>query len=492
MSNVSTADPRSELNFHTVPNNLFIAGEWREARRGNRIDVVDPSTGATIGSVADATVADALEAVAAAHGAGPSWAATPPRKRSEILRRCFELMIERKDMLAHLISLENGKAIGDAHSEVIYAAEFFRWFSEEAVRLNGQISTAPSGANKIIVQHQPIGVAVLITPWNFPAAMATRKIAPALAAGCTCVLKPATETPFTAYALAAIYAEAGVPPGVVNVITTDNSGQVVSEMLHDKRVRKLSFTGSTEVGRKLLHEAADTVISCSMELGGNAPFIVFDDADVDAAVEGAMTAKMRNGGAACTAANRFYIQKGIADLFSKKLADRMAGLTVGPGRDPNTNCGPVINAKALTRIQGLVQDATAKGARVLTGGVPLNQEGFYFPPTVLTGVSPDSAITRDEIFGPVVAICTFESEDEVIDAANDTEYGLISYVFTNDLQRGLRVSEKLESGMIGLNRGLASDPAAPFGGVKQSGLGREGAHYGMLEFSETKYIAVTW
>jgi succinate-semialdehyde dehydrogenase/glutarate-semialdehyde dehydrogenase len=480
------------FDLSSVPTDLFIGGKWRSGAAGNRLDVFDPSTGGVIAAVADATIDDAMEAVAAAHAAGPGWAATAPRRRSEILRRCFELMIERKDMLAELISLENGKALADSQGEVAYAAEFFRWFSEEAVRLNGEISTAPSGANKIIVQHQPIGVAVLVTPWNFPAAMATRKIAPALAAGCTCVLKPATETPLTAYALAALYAEAGVPDGVVNVITTNRSGPVVSKMLHDPRVRKLSFTGSTEVGRKLLHEAADTVISCSMELGGNAPFIVFDDADLDAAIEGAMVAKMRNGGEACTAANRFYVQKGIVDAFSRKLAERMGAMKVGPGYDKATQCGPLINMKAVERIHGLVSDAAARGAKVLTGGAPLAQDGFYFPPTVLRDVSADAEITSEEIFGPIAALTTFETEEEVIAAANDTEYGLISYVYTRDLARGLRVSERLESGMIGLNRGLASDPAAPFGGVKQSGLGREGAHHGILEFCETKYIAVTW
>ncbi|OOO27741.1 NAD-dependent succinate-semialdehyde dehydrogenase [Agrobacterium salinitolerans] len=484
----------SQISFDLkqVPTDLYIAGKWRPGASARRIDVLDPSTGLVISDVADATIEDALDAVQAAYDAGPAWAATPPRKRSEILRRCFELMVERKDMLAELISLENGKALSDAHGEVTYAAEFFRWFSEEAVRLNGEISTAPSGANKIVVQHQPIGVAVLVTPWNFPAAMATRKIAPALAAGCTCVLKPATETPLTAYALAALYAEAGVPDGVVNVITTERSGAVVSKMLHDPRVRKLSFTGSTEVGRKLLHEAADTIISCSMELGGNAPFIVFDDADLDAAIEGAMVAKMRNGGEACTAANRFYVQTGIVEAFSQKLTERMAALTVGAGYSKSTQCGPVINRKALDRIGGLVTDATERGGKVLTGGTALDQDGFYFPPTVIRDVPADAAIANEEIFGPIAALSTFESEDEVIAAANNTEYGLIAYLFTRDLGRGLRVSERLEAGMIGLNRGLASDPAAPFGGVKQSGLGREGAHHGILEFCETKYIAVTW
>jgi len=484
--------PEIGFDIDAVPTDLFIGGTWRSGSTGKRLDVIDPSTGAVIAAVADASIEDALDAVAAAHQAAAGWAATAPRKRSEILRRCFELMIERKQMLAELISLENGKALSDAQGEVAYAAEFFRWFSEEAVRLNGEISTAPSGANKIIVQHQPIGVAVLVTPWNFPAAMATRKIAPALAAGCTCVLKPATETPLTAYALAALYAEAGVPDGVVNVITTDRSGPVVSKMLHDSRVRKLSFTGSTEVGRKLLHEAADTVISCSMELGGNAPFIVFDDADIDAAIDGAMIAKMRNGGEACTAANRFYVQAGVVDEFAAKLAARMGAMAVGPGYDKATQCGPVINRKALDRIDGLVADAASRGAKVLTGGKPLARDGFYYPPTVIRDVATESTITREEIFGPIAALTTFTLEEEVIAAANDTEYGLISYVYTRDLARGLRVSERLEAGMVGLNRGLVSDPAAPFGGVKQSGLGREGAHHGILEFSETKYIAVTW
>jgi succinate-semialdehyde dehydrogenase / glutarate-semialdehyde dehydrogenase len=480
------------FDIASVPTDLFIGGKWVKGSTGKRIDVLDPSTGMAIAAVADANVEDALEAVRVAHDAGPAWAATAPRKRSEILRRCYELMIERKDMLAALISLENGKALSDAQGEVAYAAEFFRWFSEEAVRLNGEFSTAPSGANKIVVMHQPIGVAVLVTPWNFPAAMSTRKIGPALAAGCTVVLKPATETPLTAYALAALYAEAGVPDGVVNVITTGRSGAVVSAMLHDSRVRKLSFTGSTEVGRKLLHEAADTVLSCSMELGGNAPFIVFDDADLDAAIEGAMVAKMRNGGEACTAANRFYVQNGIAEAFSKRLAERMGAMKVGAGYDKATQCGPLINRDALERIAALVDDAVGRGASVLTGGRPLEQDGFYFPPTVMTGVSASAPITREEIFGPVAAIATFATEDEVVAAANDTEYGLIAYVYTRDLGRGLRISERLEAGMIGLNRGLASDPAAPFGGVKQSGLGREGAHHGILEFCETKYIAVTW
>jgi succinate-semialdehyde dehydrogenase/glutarate-semialdehyde dehydrogenase len=484
----------STLSFDmsSIPTGLFINGQWRDGSDGTTIDVLDPSTGGVIVSVADATINDAMEAVAAAHRAAAGWAATPPRKRAEILRRCFELMIERKDMLAELISLENGKTLTDAQGEVAYAAEYFRWFAEEAVRLNGEISTAPSGANKILVEYQPIGVAVLVTPWNFPAAMATRKVGPALAAGCTCVLKPATETPLTALVLAALYKEAGVPDGVVNVVTTSKSGPAVSAMLNDRRVRKLSFTGSTEVGRILLREAANTVVSCSMELGGNAPFIVFNDADIDAAIEGAMIAKMRNGGEACTAANRFYVQSGIARIFSYRLAERMGAMTVAAGYDKAAQCGPLINPKAVSRIKGLVDDATSRGATVLAGGAPLDRNGFFFAPTVLTGVTTDSEIAAEEIFGPVAAITTFETEDEVIELANGTEYGLISYVYTKDLARGLRVSERMDSGMVGLNRGIVSDPAAPFGGTKQSGLGREGAHHGILEYCEAKYIAVTW
>jgi succinate-semialdehyde dehydrogenase/glutarate-semialdehyde dehydrogenase len=484
----------SPLSFDvsSLPTGLFIDGQWREGGEGKTIEVLDPSTGEVIVAVADATIDDAMEAVAAAHRAAKGWAATAPRKRSEILRRCYELMIDRKQMLAELISLENGKTLTDAQGEVAYAAEYFRWFAEEAVRLNGEISTAPSGANKIMVEYQPIGVAVLVTPWNFPAAMATRKVGPALAAGCTCVLKPATETPLTALVLAALYKEAGVPDGVVNVVTTSKSGPAVSAMLNDRRVRKLSFTGSTEVGRILLREAANTVVSCSMELGGNAPFIVFDDADLDAAIEGAMIAKMRNGGEACTAANRFYVQSGIAKAFSDRLAERMGAMTVAAGYDKSAQCGPLINPKAVSRIKGLVDDATARGATVLAGGGPLDRSGFFFAPTVLTGVTTDSEIAAEEIFGPIAAITTFETEDEVVDLANGTEYGLISYVYTRDLARGLRISERMDSGMVGLNRGIVSDPAAPFGGTKQSGLGREGAHHGILEYCEAKYIAVTW
>jgi succinate-semialdehyde dehydrogenase/glutarate-semialdehyde dehydrogenase len=469
---------------------LFIGGKWIPA--ASRFDVLDPATGDVIASVADGSVEDAQAAVDAAAAAGPDWAATAPRARSEILRKAFELMTERADDLAKLISLENGKALVDAKGEVTYAAEFFRWYAEEAVRGDGTVGLAPSGANRIVVIRQPVGVCVLVTPWNFPAAMATRKIGPALAAGCTVILKPASDTPLTALAMAAILAEAGVPAGVVNVLPSRSSGKVVSAMLHDFRVRKLSFTGSTEVGRLLLAQAAETVVNTSMELGGNAPFVVFADADLDAALDGAMIAKMRNGGEACTAANRFYVEESIADAFSSKLAERMAALRVGPGTSPDTQVGPLVNEDTVDKVDTLVKDAVSAGANAITGGTRPDGPGFYYPPTVLTGVDPASAILREEIFGPVAPIVTFTSEDDAVRMANDTEFGLVAYVYTGDLARGMRVSEAIEAGMVGLNRGLVSDPAAPFGGVKQSGIGREGGHEGMLEYLESKYIAVNW
>jgi len=476
----------------TIRTDLLIGGKWRDGSEGGRIDVLDPSTGKVITSVANATIGDGMAAVAAAHEAGAKWAAVAPRQRAEILRRCFTLMTERAEMFAQLISLENGKAMPDARGEVAYAAEFFRWFSEEAVRLVGEVSVAPGGAYRILVEHQPIGVSVLVTPWNFPAAMATRKLAPALAAGCTCILKPATETPLTAYAMAALMEEAGVPPGVVNVLTTSRSGPLVSAMLHDPRVRKLSFTGSTQVGRTLLKEAADSVISCSMELGGNAPFVVFDDADLEKALDGAMVAKMRNGGEACTAANRFLVQKGIAEAFSRGLAERMRALAMGPGYDAASQVGPMINRAAVERIDSWVREAASEGAKILTGGEADLSSGFYYSPTVISGVRDGAKLLSDEIFGPVAPISIFETVDEAVALANRTEYGLIAYVYTEDLKKGLQVSERIEAGMVGLNRGLVSDPAAPFGGVKQSGLGREGGHHGIMEFCEIKYIATSW
>jgi succinate-semialdehyde dehydrogenase/glutarate-semialdehyde dehydrogenase len=471
---------------------LFIGGKWLPAQGEARFPVLDPATGETVATVADGSVADGIAAVDAADAAASGWALTPPRERSEILRRAFELMTGRSEELARLISLENGKALVDARGEVGYAAEFFRWYAEEAVRAAGSVMTAPSGANRILVLHQPVGICVLVTPWNFPAAMATRKIGPALAAGCTVVLKPASDTPLTALAMAAILHEAGVPAGVVNVVPSRKSGAVVSAMLHDPRVRKLSFTGSTEVGRILLAEAADNVVNTSMELGGNAPFLVFADADLDAAIEGAMVAKMRNAGEACTAANRFYVESSIAKEFSRRLAARMGALKVGPGLTPGTEVGPLVNEAAAVKVAELVDAAVAAGATALVGGTRPAHEGYYFEPTVLVDVSSDDAILTEEIFGPVAPVVTFESESEAIAYANATEYGLVAYVYTRDLARGLRVSEALESGMVGLNRGLVSDPAAPFGGVKQSGIGREGGHDGMLDYLESKYIAVSW
>ena len=479
------------IDLRAYTRGLYIDGQWRQAADGRLIEVVDPSTERVIAEVPDAAMVDVEAAVEAAARAAAGWSETPPRKRSEILRRCFELMIERSETLAALISIENGKALRDARGEVAYAAEFFRWNAEEAVRITGEFGLAPSGANRIIVDYQPIGVCVLITPWNFPAAMATRKIAPALAAGCTVVLKPASETPLTAYALAALYEEAGVPPGVVNVLTISNPGPATAAMLADPRVRKLSFTGSTGVGRLLLAEAAKHVISCSMELGGNAPFIVFDDADLEAALDGAMVAKMRNAGEACTAANRIYVQSGIHDAFAEGLRKRMTALKVGAGVEAATECGPMITKKAVDKIDRLVQNAVARGARVLCGGSVGSGTGFYYPPTVLCDVPADAAMAQEEIFGPVAPISRFEQESEAIERANDTEYGLAAYIYTRDLARGMRVAAKIEAGMIALNRGLMSDPAAPFGGVKQSGIGREGGQgHGIAEFMEAKYLAV--
>jgi len=471
---------------------LFIGGKAVPAAAGGRFDVLDPATRTVIASVADAGTEDAIDAVGAAQEAAASFAATAPRARAEILRAAFELMTEQRDDLATLISLENGKALADARAEVSYAAEFFRWYSEEAVRLDGALGIAPSGNNRIMVIRRPVGICVLVTPWNFPAAMATRKIGPALAAGCTMVLKPASDTPLTALAMARLLDAAGVPPGVVNVLPGRRSGQIVSAMLHDGRVRKLSFTGSTEVGRILLRECADNIVNTSMELGGNAPFVVFADADLDAALDGAMLAKMRNGGEACTAANRFYVEATVAEEFSRRLAERMAGLRVGPGTEESTEVGPLVNDEAVDKVEALVRDAVTAGASVLVGGTRPVREGCYYDPTVLTGVQPGSAILREEIFGPVAPIVTFTTEDEAVALANDTEYGLVGYVYTGDLARGLRVSERIESGMIGLNRGLVSDPAAPFGGAKQSGIGREGGHEGVLDYTEPLYVAVNW
>jgi succinate-semialdehyde dehydrogenase/glutarate-semialdehyde dehydrogenase len=475
-----------------VPTDLWIGGQWRKASDGKRFDVIDPATENMVASVASATVDDAKAAVDAAGAAFPAWAAKKPRERGEILRKAFDLIMRDAERLAKLITLENGKALSDSRGEVAYAAEFFRWNAEEAVRNLGQLYNAPSSGARVVVQHRPAGVAVLVTPWNFPAAMATRKIGPALAAGCTVVLKPASDTPLTMLALMPILQEAGVPAGVVNVIPSRSSGTVVSAMLHDPRVRVVSFTGSTEVGRKLLHEAADNVVKPAMELGGNAPFIVFDDADIDAAIEGAMVAKMRNMGEACTAANRFYVHEKVHDEFAKKLTAKMGSLKMGNGLDEGVSLGPLVNKDGLDKVVELVDDAVGKGAKILTGGKAPGGKGFFYPATVLANVPDNAKMLNEEIFGPVASLQTFKSEDEVIRRANDTEYGLVAYLYTKDLSRGMRVSEKLDFGMIGLNRGLVSDPAAPFGGMKQSGIGREGAHEGLMEFLETQYVSVNW
>src|SRR5512140_667884 len=475
-----------------VPTDLWIGGKWRKASDGGRFDVIDPATENKVASVASATVEDAKAALDAASAAFPGWAAKKPRERGEVLRKAYELIIRDQERLAKLITIENGKALSDSKGEVLYSAEFFRWNAEEAVRNIGQIYNAPSSGARVVAQHRPAGVAVLVTPWNFPAAMATRKIGPALAAGCPVVLKPASETPLTMLALMPILEEAGVPAGVVNVIPSRRSGPVVDTMLHDPRVRVVSFTGSTEVGRKLLHSAADNVLNTAMELGGNAPFIVFEDADIDAAIDGAMIAKMRNMGEACTAANRFYVHEKVHDEFAKKLTAKMSALKMGNGLDDGINVGPLVNKEGRDKVIELVDDAVKKGAKVLTGGKTPVGPGYFYPATVLTNVPDSAKMLNEEIFGPVASIQTFKTEDEAIKRANDTEYGLVAYLYTKDLSRGMRVSEKLDFGMIGLNRGLVSDPAAPFGGVKQSGLGREGASEGMKEFLETQYVSVTW
>ncbi|MGK2948739.1 MAG: NAD-dependent succinate-semialdehyde dehydrogenase [Acidimicrobiales bacterium] len=471
---------------------LWIGGAWRPAASGERFDVLDPGTEEVIASVANGGAADAADAATAAAAAQPDWAAAAPRERAEVLRRSWELLVERADDLARLITLENGKVLSEAKGEITYAAEFFRWFSEEAVRLDGRLTTAPGGANRILVVHQPVGVAYLVTPWNFPAAMATRKIAPALAAGCAVVLKPATLTPLTALAVADVLDEAGVPAGVVNVVPGSSARTITAAVLEHPRVRKLSFTGSTEVGKLLIEQAADRVLNTSMELGGNAPFIVLADADVDAAVEGAMIAKMRHNGETCTAANRFYVEAPVADEFAAKLAQAMGALPAGHGLTDGMRLGPLVDAETRDKVAELVDDAVAAGAKAVVGGQRPEGAGFYYPATVLTGVAPDNPILAEEIFGPVAPIVAVADAEEALRLANASTMGLVSYLYTGDLARGLRLAEALESGMVGLNKGVVSDPAAPFGGVKESGVGREGGHEGMLDYTETKYIATDW
>lgn len=472
--------------------NLYINGQWQAGAGHERFDVINPATEEVITTVASADIKDADAALDAAQAAFADWAGRTPRARAEVLRKAFELMTARLPEFARLITLENGKARTDAMGEAAYAAEFFRWFAEEAVRADGMITRAPASGARIIVQQKPAGIAVLVTPWNYPAAMGTRKIAPALAAGCPVIIKPASETPLTMLALMPLLEEAGVPPGVVNVLPSKKSGALVDHMLHDPRVRVVSFTGSTGVGRKLLRSAADNVIKPAMELGGNAPLIVFEDADIDKAVAGAMLAKMRNLGEACTAANRFYVHADVAVEFTDKFTAAMANLKVGNGLEDGIDIGPLVNADTRDKVAGFVEDAIAKGAKLHLGGKLPGGPGFFYPPTVLSEVPADAACLKDEIFGPVAAIQTFVDQAEVIARANDTEYGLVAYVFTENMKRGLQVCEQMEYGMVGLNRGLVSDPAAPFGGVKQSGLGREGGHEGMLEFMETQYISAEW
>ena len=466
---------------------LYIDGQWVDGN--GTLDVIDPSDGSVIAKVATAGDAEMEAALAAADRAAPAWAKTAPRVRAEMLRKAFELMIQEADYLAELISKENGKAITDAKGEVAYAAEFFRWFSEEAVRIAGDFRMSPSGDKRILVTHQPVGLSLLITPWNFPAGMATRKIGPAIAAGCTMILKPAGETPLTALAIVDILDRAGVPKGVVNLILPTPTGPAIAKMLHDKRVKNLSFTGSTEVGRVILKEAADNVIRCSMELGGNAPFVVMDDANIDEAVKGLMLAKMRNGGAACTAANRIYVQRPIAKEFTEKFAAAMGSFVMGRGRDAGVQLGASVSVKERNKIAELVDNSIKAGAKVLTGGKTPDGPGAFYPATVLE-VDKKAEILNHEVFGPVAPVVIFDTDAEAIELANNTDFGLISYVYSENLKRAIQISEAIESGMVAINRGVISDPAAPFGGVKQSGLGREGGFAGIYEFLETKYIGV--
>jgi succinate-semialdehyde dehydrogenase / glutarate-semialdehyde dehydrogenase len=473
-----------------VRKELFIGGEWRAATGGGKLAVEDPATGQPLVEVADAEVEDALAALAAASETQPDWAAHAPRERGEILRRAYEAVMAQADDLALLMTLEMGKSVAESRAEITYAAEFLRWFSEEAVRIHGRYMVNTTGKGRILTMRQPVGPCVFVTPWNFPTAMGTRKIAPAIAAGCTMVVKPAQQTPLSMLALAQVLEEAGLPKGVLNVITAKRSGAVIEPLLKDPRTRKLSFTGSTEVGRTLIEQSAAQVLRVSMELGGNAPFLLFEDADLDAAVEGAMLAKMRNIGEACTAANRFHVHESVAEEFARRLAERMSKLKVGRGTEPDVGVGPLIDDKQRSKVAELVEDAVSRGARLLLGGHAIDGPGYFFEPTVIVDVPDDARLLREEIFGPVAPIATFSSEQEALRAANGTEYGLVAFLYTRDLDRAIRVSEGLESGMVGLNQGVVSNPAAPFGGVKQSGFGREGGFEGINEYLEVKYVAL--
>ncbi|HEY2397972.1 MAG TPA: NAD-dependent succinate-semialdehyde dehydrogenase [Solirubrobacteraceae bacterium] len=485
-----TGSDREREVLELVPKQLLIGGQWRPASGGGTLSVEDPATGEPLVDVADAEVEDGLAALAAAADAQPEWAAHPPRERGEILRRAYEAVMERAEDLALLMTLEMGKSVAESRAEITYAAEFLRWFSEEAVRAHGRYMVNTTGKGRIITMRQPVGPCVFVTPWNFPTAMGTRKIAPAIAAGCTMVVKPAQQTPLSMLALAQVLEEAGLPKGVLNVITAKRSGAIVEPLLKDPRTRKLSFTGSTEVGRKLIEQSAEQILRVSMELGGNAPFLLFEDADLDAAVEGALLAKMRNIGEACTAANRFHVHESVAEQFASRLAERMGALKIGRGTEPDVDVGPLIDEKQRSKVLELVEDAVSRGARVLLGGHAIDGPGYFFEPTVIADVPEDARLLREEIFGPVAPIATFTSEEQALEAANRTEYGLVAFLYTRDLDRAIRVSEAIESGMVGLNQGVVSNPAAPFGGVKQSGYGREGGFEGINEYLEVKYVAL--
>ena len=487
---MSDTEAREAEVIDGVGKGLFIGGEWIDSSSGETLPVEDPSTGKVLCEVADATPDDAMKALDAAVAAQEEWAATAPRERGEILRRAFHLMNERAPDLALLMTLEMGKSLAESKTEIAYAADFFRWFAEQAVRIEGDYTVTANGQGRTMVVRQPVGPCVLITPWNFPTAMGTRKVGPAIAAGCTMVLKPASLTPLSMNALAGILDEVGLPKGVLNVFTTSSSGATVGPLLSDRRTRKLSFTGSTEVGRKLMEQASENLLRVSMELGGNAPFVVFEDADLDAAIEGAMIAKMRNIGESCVAANRFYVHESLAEGFSARLADEMGALKVGRGTEEATDVGPLIDKNQRDKVAELVDDAVAKGAKCLVGGSKVDGPGYFFEPTVLVGVTDDARLAREEIFGPVAPIFTFGAEEEAIERANDTEFGLVAYIFTRDMKRGLRAMEALETGMVGLNKGMVSNPAAPFGGVKHSGFGREGGREGILEYLNVKHVAI--
>jgi succinate-semialdehyde dehydrogenase / glutarate-semialdehyde dehydrogenase len=487
---MSTAiDERTVVD--AIDTRLYVAGSWRDSSSGRTLAVEDPSTGDTLREVADATVEDARAALDAAVAAQAEWAATPPRERGEVLRRAYEAITARRDELALLMTLEMGKPVAEALAEVAYAAEFFRWFAEEAVRIDGRYSVAPNGAGRLITMKQPVGPCLLITPWNFPMAMGTRKIGPAVAAGCTMVVKPARQTPLSMLALAKIMEQVGLPGGVLNVVTTSSSGATMEPLIKDPRLRKLSFTGSTEIGRQLVAQAADQLLRVSMELGGNAPFLIFEDADLDAAVDGALIAKMRNIGEACTSANRFHVAAPVAGEFAERLGERMGAMKMGRGTEDGVQVGPLIDQAARSKVDELVGDALDRGARAVVGAKPGDGRGYFYQPTVLADVSGDARVMREEIFGPVAPVTSFDSEREAVAAANDTEYGLVAYVYTRDLKRAFRVVEGLQTGMVGLNQGIVSNPAAPFGGVKASGFGREGGREGIDEYLDLKYVAMS-